>query len=162
MPRIDFSDMPEHGRLWVFAADRRLNDSDAEQLLSAVDGLLNEWRAHGVPLTAARDFRHDQFLFVSVDERAAGVSGCSIDALVRGLKQLERELNVTLVDNSPVLFRDGAAVRRVSRNEFAELAGAGTVTGATVVFNNTVSTVGDLRGGRWEVPASESWHAALL
>ena len=37
-----------------------------------------------------------------------------------------------------------------------------TVTGATVVFNNTVSTVGDLRGGRWEVPASESWHAALL
>lgn len=162
MPRIEFANMPAHARLWVFAANRDLNDVESNRLLSAVDTFLDGWRAHSVPLTAARDFRHRRFLFVSVDEKAAGVSGCSIDALVRGLRQLEGELEVTLVDNSPVLYRDGEEIRRVSRGEFEQLAGSGAVSGGTVVFNNTVSTVAELRAGRWEVPAAESWHAALL
>ena len=29
----------------------------------------------------------------------------------------------------------------------------------TTVFNNTLTSLGDVRAGRWEVPASDSWHA---
>ena len=28
----------------------------------------------------------------------------------------------------------------------------------TVVFDNTVTTVGAVRDGRWELPAANSWH----
>ena len=158
MPRIEFDNMPEHARLWIFAADRPLSETESGRLLGRVDAFLEQWTAHGAPLTAARDWRYDRFLFISVDEVVAGVSGCSIDALVNDMRALESELSVTLVDNSPVMFRDGDSIRRVQRQEFAELAAAGTVDGHTLVFNNTLTTVGQLRAGEWEVPASHSWH----
>ncbi len=158
MPRVNFDTMPEDARLWIFAADRPLSAAKRDRLLGRVDAFLEEWKAHGVPLTAARDWRYERFLFIGVDEAVAGVSGCSIDALVNDMKALESELSVTLVDNSPVMFRDGGSIRRVQRQEFAELAAGGTVDGDTLVFNNTLTTVGQLRAGEWEVPASHSWH----
>jgi len=99
---------------------------------------------------------------VAVDEKAAGVSGCSIDALIRSLRALERELDLSLTDNEPVLFRDDDVIRQVSRPEFKSLADAGAVGAQTVVFDNTIRTVGELRDGCWEIPANQSWHAALL
>jgi hypothetical protein len=158
MPQIPFDDLPEHARLWVFAADRELSPEESDRLLAASDAFLGQWAAHGAPLACARDLRYDRFLLVGVDERAAGVSGCSIDALTRTLKQLGGELGVDFMDNSPVLYREGAAVQRVSRAHFGELAESGAVSLATPVFDNTVATVGDLRAGRWEKPAGESWH----
>jgi hypothetical protein len=32
------------------------------------------------------------------------------------------------------------------------------VTPSTPVFDNTITTVGELREGAWERPAAESWH----
>jgi len=62
------------------------------------------------------------------------------------------------VDNSPVMYRDGEEIQRVSRARFGELAESGAVSLSTPVFDNTVATVGDVRAGRWEKPARESWH----
>ncbi len=158
MPMIDFAQMPESARLWIFAADRPLRETERDTLLNRVDAFLERWSAHGAPLTAARDLRYDRFLFISVDEAAAGVSGCSIDALVRDLRALESELEITVVDHAPILYRDGEAIQRLPRPAFAELVQAGSVTPETPVFNNTLTTVGQLRSGQWEVPAAESWH----
>jgi len=77
---------------------------------------------------------------------------------VREIRALESELHVALVDHGPVVFREGAAIRRVPRDEFAELAREGRVTPDTVVFDNTISRLAALREGRWELPASASWH----
>jgi hypothetical protein len=124
-----------------------------------VDDFLEDWAAHGSPLDAARDWRHGRFLLVGVDERAAPPSGCSIDAMVRVLKGLEERLGVRLVDHSPVWYREGGEVRRVSRPEFLARARRGEVGLDTVVFDATLTRVGELRAGRWEVPAGEAWHA---
>jgi hypothetical protein len=159
MPVVDFAALPPTARLWIFAAERDLNDTERDRLLEQVDGFLETWEAHGAPLMAARDFRYDRFLFVGVDEEAAGVSGCSIDALVRTMKGLEHEMGVALVDNSPVLYREDGEIRRATRQRFAELVEVGAVTLETTVFNNTLTKIGELVEGRWEVAAGESWHA---
>ena len=158
MPVVEFDAMPANARVWIFATDRPLGNGERDRLLEQVDGFLAQWRAHGAPLTAARDWRYDQFLFVGVDEEAAGVSGCSIDALVHGLRALEAELDTRLIDHSPVLYRDNREIRRVSRPDFDELVKAGSVTSQTTVFNNTLTSVGDVRDGKWEGPAADSWH----
>lgn len=158
MPPIRFEEMPDDARLWVFTADRALTPSDRETLLGVTDDFLQTWAAHGAPLTCARELKHDRFLFVAVDERAAGVSGCSIDALVRSLKDLEQELDMQLLDHAPVSFRQNGDIRRVSRSEFSDLVGQGAVSLETPVFNNTIASVGQLRRGEWEIAASESWH----
>ena len=123
-----------------------------------MDAFIGQWAAHDVPLTTARDLRYDQFIFVAVVERAAGASGCSIDALVRRMKGLQAELGVELVNHAPVLYRNGADIARVSRERFADLVESGSISQETVVFDNTVTTVGAVRDGRWELPAANSWH----
>src|SRR5438046_7793258 len=107
MPQVAFSALPPHARLWIFAAERPLVGADAKTLLEQVDAFVSGWKAHGAPLTAARDWRYDRFLLVAVDEQAAGASGCSIDALTHSLKQLESTLGVALLDSAPVYYREG-------------------------------------------------------
>jgi hypothetical protein len=158
MPRIPFDQLPPDARLWIFAAERPLSTVESGQVVQEIDSFINQWAAHGVPLTAGRELRHNQFVLVGVDERAAGVSGCSIDALVRRMQQLESVLGVELVNNTPVLYREGETIERVTRDRFAELAASGTVGPNTRVFDNTLSRVGDLQAGKWEVRAAESWH----
>jgi hypothetical protein len=156
--RVPFSSLPPESRLWIFAAGRPLAAAEQDRLLGAVDTFLDGWTAHGEPLAAARDLRYDQFLFVAVDESAAGASGCSIDAMVRTLTELERELGLELVNHGPVLYRVERTIARADRPAFADLARRGAVTPDTVVFDNTLTRVGDLTAGRWELPARESWH----
>jgi hypothetical protein len=159
MPVIPFDRMPADARLWIFAASQPLDPGQRDQLLAIVDGFLNQWKAHGAPLTSARDWRYDRFLLVAVDERAAGASGCSIDTMVRQLEGLERAMGVALLDHGPVLFRRGDRIERLARPEFATLARQGDVSAETVVFNNALTRVGELREGKWETPARSSWHA---
>lgn len=158
MARIPFPELPDDARVWVFASDRALSDAEERRLLDAVDRFLEVWNAHGAALGAARDWRHGRFLLVAVDESTAPPSGCSIDAMVQLLKELERDLGVTLVDNAPVWFREGDEVRRASRAEFLTRVREGIVGPETTVFDNTVMRVGDVRRGKWERPARESWH----
>ena len=158
MPRIPFEQLPTDARLWIFAAERALNADEGERVLSETDAFIAEWSAHGVPLTAGRELRYGQFVLVGVDERAAGVSGCSVDALVRRMQRLGDVLGVELVNNAPVLYREGEMIHRVSRERFAELAASGTVSPNTRVFDNTLTRVGDLETGKWEVKAVDSWH----
>jgi len=150
--------MPSDARLWIFAAERPLSDTEERTLLYAVDAFLEQWAAHGAPLAAARDLRYRQFLFVAVDEAQAGASGCSIDAMTRVLAALEGEMGLELVNHGPVLYREGDRIARLDRAAFAEQARRGEGAPDTIVFNNTLSRVAEVQNGKWEVPARDSWH----
>jgi hypothetical protein len=90
MPVVDFEDLPAESRVWVFASDKPLTGGDATKLLATVDGFLAQWKAHGAPLRSAREWRDDHFLTIGVDPTEEQASGCSIDGLFRGLRDLER------------------------------------------------------------------------
>jgi hypothetical protein len=157
--------LPDSARLWCFAADRPLSADETARLLGHVRDFLGEWAAHGQPLRTACDWRRGRFLLVAVDERAAGASGCSIDSLTHRLGHIEAELGVRLRDGAPVWYlepRGQGVVRQASRQEFRALAEEGRVDGATTVFDLTAGRLADVREGRWERPAAESWHARLL
>ena len=159
MPRVTFDQLPDDARLWIFPAERPLSEAEQAQLLTEVDRFIGQWGAHDVPLIAARELRYDRFLFVAVDQRNTGPSGCSIDALFRQTQALEQEIGIELVNHAPVVFRQGSAIERVPRDRFAELATTGKVNFETTVFDNTLTSVGDLRAGRWETRLANSWHA---
>ena len=159
MTSVPFRQLPDDARLWTFAASRPLDSAEAARLLERVDAHLDGWLAHGRAVHGGREWRYDRFLLVAADERATGVSGCSIDALFRVLGELEQELGVALRDGSRVWFRDAdGEIRAASRAEFRGLAREGAIGADTTVFDTTVATVGELRGGRWETPMTHSWH----
>ncbi len=163
MSTASLEDFPGSARIWIFGTDRELGTAETEELLGSVDGFLQGWAAHGVPLRATRSWRHGRFLIVAVDLERAPPSGCSIDALVHVLRGLEDRLGARFPGNEAVWYRDDTgAIRRASRPEFRQLAQQGGVTPRSVVFNNSITVLSELRAGRWEGPASDSWHGALL
>ena len=158
MPRIPFSQLPDDARLWIFPASRSLSPQEEADFLAAIDGFLENWAAHGSPLVGGRDWREGRFLMVGVDEASVPPSGCSIDSLVRVLKEKGTALGASFLDNAPVWYRGDGKVRSVSRPRFKALAEAGKVTSRTLVLDNSITRLGQLRGGGWEKPAGDSWH----
>ncbi len=157
---VSFDQLPDDARVWVFAAARPLGEAESASLLRGVDEFVEGWAAHGAPVRGARDWRHGRFLLVGADERATGVSGCSIDSLFHALAAAEADTGISLRDSSLVFFRDASGeIRSVPRPEFRRLAAAGEVSDDTPVFDNTVTTVGAIRAGRWETRLRDSWHA---
>lgn len=162
MPLTTFENLPDDARVWIFGAAAPVDDVDSAKLLAAVDAYLLQWKAHGHPLTAAREWRDERFLVIGVDQRTEGASGCSIDGLFRTLQDLERAVGSSMVGGGLVFFRGpGALVCSLPREDFEALARRGGADDSTVVFDTTLTTAGDYRG-RFEVPASRSWHKALL
>ncbi len=162
MPQVQFDAMPPSARVWVFGAAAPVTGAAAEALLAAVDGHLAQWKAHGLPLVCARDWRDDRFLAVAVDEAATGASGCSIDGLFRVLGQVERQIGTSMTDSGTVFWRDEAGVVLAGpRAEFRRMVSAGAVSRTTPVFDTMVDGVRAWRG-QFERPAGESWHARLL
>ena len=162
MPAVPFASLPDDARLWVFAAADPLTGEGAERLLAEVDRFLDGWAAHGAPLRAGREWRDDRFLAVAVDQSTAGASGCSIDGLFRAFQRLEPELGTSLLGGGRVFWRSAdGTVRAADRPRFAAAAREGAVGAGTPVFDTSVTTAGDWRA-RFERPAGEAWHAALL
>ncbi len=162
MPLVPFATLPDDARVWVFASQAPLDEIDEPRLLAAVDGYLLTWKAHGAALTCAREFREEYFLAVGVDERASGASGCSVDGLFRVLQKIEDGIGTSMVGGGNVYFRDPTGlVVWCTRSQFELMAKLREVSGETPVFDLTVTTVAEFRA-RFERPANESWHRALL
>lgn len=162
MLETPFDKLPDTARVWVYGADRNLDNAAEGALLAEVDNYLTSWTAHGVPLSAARDWRARRFLTIAVDQERAGASGCSIDGLFRTLKSLEQRLGASIITSGLIFFRgkDGE-IRSVTRDEFGNLGASGEVDSDTEVYDLSVTTLGEWRS-RFSSRAGNSWHSALL
>jgi hypothetical protein len=162
MPLVPFETLPDSSRTWVFAADQDLSRSQSSQLLNAVDEFLAGWKAHGSPLTVGRNWRDNRFLTVAVDQSTAGASGCSIDGLFRILKSIEGRVGASLIGSGRIFYRDSkAAIQSVNREDFVKQAAKGEITGNTVVFDPTVTSLGEWRA-QFQTDVGHSWHGALI
>lgn len=162
MPVVPFETLPDASRVWVFGSDKLLSDEGTKALLEGVDRHLADWKAHGAPLTVAREWRDGRFLVVAVDQSTAGATGCSIDGLFRVLQQLEREAGANLVGGGRVFYRDDhGVVQSTSRADVATLASSGFITKDTVVFDTSLTDLGTFRAC-FERRAKDSWVNELL
>jgi hypothetical protein len=161
MPTVGFDQLPGEARVWIFASDRALSASESAALLGEVDAFLAQWKAHGAPLRAAREWRDDRFLVIGVDPTHEQASGCSIDGLFRGLRAQEQKLGTSLVAGGRVFYRDASGAPQVSaRKDVPSLAANGALRPESPVFDTSLTSAAAYRD-RFEVPASESWVAAL-
>jgi hypothetical protein len=162
MPIVNFDSLPDASRVWVFGSDRALSGAEADRLLAEVDRFLGQWKAHGVPLECARDWRDEHLLTIGVDSTQEGASGCSIDGLFRVLQGLEQQLGATMVGGGRVFYRgEAGTVQSASRDEIPALVKSGAITKDTVVFDTSITDLGAFRAG-FEKRAKESWIRELM
>jgi hypothetical protein len=150
-----------HSRVWIYQADRKLNETEVLQIQVLLDNFTTGWTAHNNQLLAKAEIRYNRFLVLIVDESQAGASGCSIDKSVNFMKQLEQQFGINLFDRFNLAYRDGKEIVSVPRQQFEELLKQGKITTETIVFNNLAQTLNELQT-KWEVPFKDSWHIQLF
>ena len=105
--------------------------------------------------------RYNRFIIIGLNQDNASASGCSIDASVRFIQQLQTQFDVDLLDKMNVTFYSGDFIAHKSLLDFRKMAKNRSVSRDTIVFNNLVTTKEDYLE-HWEVPAHESWHNRFL
>lgn len=156
-----YNKLPDSSRIWVYQADRILTVEEVEYVSAKAINFVSQWTRHGEDLRASFTIKYSLFLVLAVDESFNEVSGCSIDASVRFVKELEKKLNISLTDKLNVAFKDKENINMVTLSEFQEYVHEGKITSETIVFNNMVNTKIAFEN-LWEVSAKESWHNRFL
>ena len=155
---VAFDQLPPKARVWIYQASRPLTEAEITAVEPDLAHFAEDWTSHGRTLHAAAEFRHRQFLVIGLDEGVAGASGCSIDASVRFVAQLEQHLGVALLEKSRLAFVQDEAVHLLPRGELKAAVAAGTLAPATLYFDNTLATKNEL-DTQWPRPASQTWLA---
>ena len=154
--RVPIDQLSNDAHIWIFGISPSLDPQQSGHMLRRVEAFIDNWAAHGVPITGAAEVREGSFLVIAADEHREK-SGCSIDRMFGTLRELERELGVQILDSTRVFFRDNGHVRAAGRADFRNAADA-----ETHVFDITAERLGEVRHGAWERRAADSWHAQLL
>ena len=158
---VAFDRLPPQARVWIYQASRPLTEEELMPLLPRMAAFAEEWTSHGRQLAASAQFLHRQFLVIGLDEAVAGASGCSIDASVRFVQELEQRLGVTLLEKSRMAFLDNGELSFLTRSELRAAIAAGQVQADTLYFNNTLTTKGEL-DEQWPAPAGQTWLASYF
>ncbi len=155
------TDMPAQARVWVYKTPRDLGQAEKKLVRERGADFTSSWAAHGNPLDACVDVLHDRFVVIAVDEQQAEASGCSIDKSVGFIKGLEHDLNLMLTDRMFVVFEADGRLQSARLQELSNLIKEGQITPDTLVFDDLVSTVGELRE-RFRMPLRSTWMERYL
>jgi hypothetical protein len=165
MSNIDINtklwDMPDHARVWIYQSNRPFTEKEELVLKSQINGFVQEWAAHSLALTAMGDILYNQFIVLAVDEKKVDASGCSIDKSVRFLQDIENQYFINLFDRLNFAYLKDSTLNITPSATFKTLYTEGGITSDTLVFDNLVSTIGDLKN-TWLKPLKESWHKRFV
>ena len=158
---VEFSELPETSRIWIYQADRNFTPEELLDVNKQTTQFLKDWTVHGAQLEAAYEIKYNRFIIIGLDQSNASASGCSIDASVHFIQELEKKYKVQLLDRMNVSFKQGDYITYKPMTEFKKMAKAKAISKNTIVFNNLVANKQEYLE-HWEVPASESWHSRFL
>ncbi|GGB81263.1 hypothetical protein GCM10007424_21700 [Flavobacterium suaedae] len=158
---VPFENLPEEARVWIYQSDRKFSEEELAELDAALQTFIEGWAAHGTGLEASYQIKYNRFIILAVNQESQSATGCSIDASVHFIQELEKKYNVSLLDKMNVTFKTGEHIAHKPLKDFKRMAKEKAVSANTIVFNNLVNTIGELQDF-WEVPASESWHSRFF
>lgn len=158
---VPFKDLPDNARVWIYQANRSFTETELEELKSRLDEFVTQWTVHGSDLQAGYVIKYKRFIVLGLDQQVNAASGCSIDASVHFIQQLEKDYNVDLLDKMNVSYKQGEFIAYKTLSDFRKMAKNRSVSPKTIVFNNLVNNKAEFLSD-WEVPAAESWHKRFI
>lgn len=158
---VDFNTLSEESRVWIYQANRSFSDNEILEIEAKLNTFITAWTAHGKDLRAGFTIKYKRFIVIALDQELNTATGCSIDASVHFIQQLEKDYNVDLMDKMNVSYKQGEYIAYKPLLDFKTMAKQNAVSKNTIVFNNLVNTIAEFNEN-WEVPASESWHSRFL
>lgn len=158
---VDFSTLPETSRIWIYQANRSFTETELDEIIPKLDTFIKNWTAHGSDLQSGYIIKYKRFIIIGLNQNLNTATGCSIDASVHFIQQLEKEYSVDLMDKMNVSYKQGEHIAYKSLLDFKKMAKQKAVSKNTIVFNNLVTNIAEFNEN-WEVPAKDSWHSRFL
>ena len=158
---IPFEEMPKSAKIWIYQANRKMTDEEVATANELLTTFVENWAAHSTPLKASYLIKYNRFIILAVDQEYHAASGCSIDASVKIIQDLEQKFGIDLLDKMNVTYKTGEFIAHKSLIDFKKMAKEKAVNANTIVFNNLVNTIEEFEEF-WEVPAGESWHSRFF
>lgn len=158
---IPFEELPLESRVWIYQSSRKFSDEEITEIENDLSAFLTNWSAHGAALESSFQLKYNRFIIIAVNQEVQANTGCSIDASVAFIQNLEQKYSVDLLDKMNVAFKQGEYITYKTLLEFKKLAKDKSVSENTIVFNNLVNTIEEWNEN-WEIPASESWHSRFF
>lgn len=158
---VPFENLTEESKIWIYQSNRKFSDEEIAEIDTELKAFIEKWAAHGTSLEASYEFRYNRFIVLAVNQENQIATGCSIDASVQFIQNLEKKFDVDLLDKMNVTFKLGEHVAHKTLIEFKKMAKEKAVSENTIVFNNLINTVGEYQDF-WEVPAMDSWHSRFF
>jgi len=158
---VEFNTLPEISRVWIYQASRSFTENELDDISSKLNQFINNWTAHGGDLQSGYEIKYNRFIIIGLNQNLNNATGCSIDASVQFIQQLEQEYNIDLLDKMNVSYKQGEFIAYKTLSDFRKMAKDKAVSKNTIVFNNLVTNIAEYREN-WEVPASGSWHSRFL
>lgn len=158
---VNFDTLPEESRVWIYQANRSFSETELQEIEQKLNVFIEAWTAHGQDLQAGFKIVYKRFIVLALNQNLNMATGCSIDASVHFIQQLEKEYNVDLMDKMNVSYKQGEFIAHKSLLDFKKMAKQKAVSKKTIVFNNLVANIAEFKEN-WEVPASESWHGRFM
>ena len=94
---IDFNNLPDTSRIWVYQCNRKFTPEELEYIQAKTRYFLTQWTAHGTELEAGFEIKYDRFIVLGLNQENASASGCSIDASVHFIQELQQKMDVDLL-----------------------------------------------------------------
>jgi hypothetical protein len=158
---VEFNTLPEESRVWIYQANRSFSESELAELEVKLNVFIEAWTAHGKDLEASYKVVYKRFIVMALNQDLNNATGCSIDASVRFIQEIEKEYKVDLMDKMNVSYKQGEFIAFKTLLDFKKMAKDKAVSKNTIVFNNLVNNIAEFNEN-WEVPASESWHSRFI
>lgn len=158
---IPFEHLPDNARIWVYSANRSLNAQEQELISKGLSSFIHAWQSHQVDVKASFIIKNDRFIIIGSDESSHGVSGCGIDKSVHQMQELEKTLDISLLDKSFVYFELQGQLTSIPFTEIRKQVETGRVSHSTLFFNTLLNTKGQLES-QFKIPASEGWVKKYL
>ncbi|MDO5972084.1 ABC transporter ATPase [Flavivirga aquimarina] len=158
---VEFDTLPEESRVWIYQASRSFTEQEQEEIQDKLNTFIENWTAHGSDLQSGYLIKYKRFIVLGLNQNLNNATGCSIDASVHFIQQLEKDYNVDLMDKMNVSYKQGEFIAYKPLVDFKKMAKDKAVSKNTIVFNNLVTNIAEFKEN-WEVPASESWHSRFV
>lgn len=147
-------------KVWIYLSDKKLDGDLLNTINEKGQEFVKNWKAHDVPLTASFDVLHNRFIVVKVDETQYNASGCSIDKLLRLIKQFESDFHLQLLNRLLVAYKTEGGVEVVNASKIKELLFSKTTSPNTLVYN--VAAANSDEFANWLQPLAETWLKKYL
>lgn len=151
-----FQKLHLNSRLWIYSADRKIQEDEKDSILNECTQFLMTWAAHGSEIKASANILEDHFLIIAADESFQMASGCSIDSAVQFVQQLSKKYQIDFFDRTNLYFEIDDRIKLVKLNEINEFVNNGSITPNTIFFNTNIYQFKELNSN-WRVKAEESW-----